>query len=204
MPEHSLGLVSVSFRQNSPKEILSAMKKTNLTCIEWGSDIHAPCHDLQRLNELTTLQEEYGIFCCSYGTYFRLGTDDARELTHYANAAKILGTTTLRIWCGDKRKDLYSDIEKNCLLQEAKKAAEIAEKEKTARQIIIHALNIVNSENTFSKTLSISKSLFRLLFQCIPLAEYHLSNFLQLRERHIRTASVGLDEMSRCQLFRIF
>lgn len=128
MPEHSLGLVSVSFRQNSPKEILSAMKKTNLTCIEWGSDIHAPCHDLQRLNELTTLQEEYGIFCCSYGTYFRLGTDDAKELTHYANVAKILGTTTLRIWCGNKGAHLFSKEEKKHFFEESKKAAEIAEK----------------------------------------------------------------------------
>ena len=127
MGNYNLGLVSVSFRKHLPKEIISAMKKTNLSCIEWGSDIHAPCHDMQRLYELVRLQEEYGIYCSSYGTYFRLGVTDVDELEKYIYAAKILGTKTLRIWCGDKRANLYSDIEKNLFLQEAKKAAEIAE-----------------------------------------------------------------------------
>ncbi len=128
MANHNLGLVSVSFRQNSPKEILSAMKKTPLTCIEWGSDIHAPCRDTEKLKELVKLQKEYGINCCSYGTYFRLGTDNLCELESYANAAKILGTTILRIWCGDKRAELYSKDEKKAFLKDSKKAADIAER----------------------------------------------------------------------------
>ena len=39
------GLVSVSFRDHSPEEILVAMQQAQLTCIEWGSDVHAPCAD---------------------------------------------------------------------------------------------------------------------------------------------------------------
>lgn len=126
MTNYNLGLVSVSFRQYSPQEILSAMKKTKLSCIEWGSDIHAPYKDTQRLYELAVLQKEYDIFCCSYGTYFRLGGDDTAELEDYANAAKILGTNLLRIWCGDKGAQLYSKDEKKLLFEEAKKAARIA------------------------------------------------------------------------------
>ena len=37
-----LGLVSVSFRGHTPREILEEMKKVGLSCIEWGSDVHAP------------------------------------------------------------------------------------------------------------------------------------------------------------------
>lgn len=128
MTNRNLGLVSVSFRKHSPREILSAMKKTNLSLIEWGSDIHAPCKDIQRLQELSQLQKEYGIRCCSYGTYFRLGNDDVRELEDYANAAKILGTTILRVWCGDKRSNLYSEGEKQVFLKTAKESAKLAEK----------------------------------------------------------------------------
>ena len=40
--QYSLGLVSVSFRKNTPKEILEAVKEAGLSCIEWGSDAHAP------------------------------------------------------------------------------------------------------------------------------------------------------------------
>ena len=67
------GLVSVSFRDHSPEEILFAMQQARLTCIEWGSDVHAPCADGKALDKLVSLQKKYGITCCSYGTYFRLG-----------------------------------------------------------------------------------------------------------------------------------
>ena len=61
--KYNLGLVSVSFRQHSPREILEAVKETQLSCIEWGSDVHAPCNDIKRLREIATLQKEYGIYC---------------------------------------------------------------------------------------------------------------------------------------------
>ena len=128
MKKHNLGLVSVSFRENSPKEIFDAMKNAKLSLIEWGSDIHAPCRDTQRLYELVKLQEEYGIECCSYGTYLRLGKDDLNELENYANAAKLLGTDIIRIWCGDRSADKYSLKEKSIFLEEAKRASDIAEK----------------------------------------------------------------------------
>ena len=58
--QYRLGLVSISFRQHSPREILETMKQAGLTCIEWGSDVHAPCGDEDKLREILALQEEYG------------------------------------------------------------------------------------------------------------------------------------------------
>jgi len=125
--KYVLGLVSVSFRQHSPKEILEATKKAGLSCIEWGSDVHAPCHDMERLREIVALQKEYGIFCSSYGTYFRLGETPIDELRDYIDAAKILGTNILRLWCGRKSGKNMTDAEKNDLFAACKKAAEMAE-----------------------------------------------------------------------------
>ena len=45
----------------SPKEIVKAAKTEGLSCIEWGSDVHAPCNDYERLQEIVALQQEYGI-----------------------------------------------------------------------------------------------------------------------------------------------
>ena len=36
------GLVSISFRENSPEEIVKACVAAGLRYIEWGSDVHAP------------------------------------------------------------------------------------------------------------------------------------------------------------------
>ena len=128
MQAYKLGLVSVSFRQHTPTEILDATKKAGLSCIEWGSDIHAPCHDTARLHEIAAMQKEYGIACSSYGTYFRLGETPPEELEHYLAAAKILGTDIIRVWCGTKSGGEYTQAEKQTLMAQCKIAAQMAEK----------------------------------------------------------------------------
>lgn len=124
---YSLGLVSISFRDHSAKEILEAMKKSGLSVIEWGSDIHAPKDDINKLREIVKMQNEYDIECCSYGTYFNLGVDDVAELEDYIKAAKLLGTDILRLWCGNKGSAEYSESEAAFLFEECKKAAKIAQ-----------------------------------------------------------------------------
>ena len=124
-----LGLVSVSFRNQSPRRILQAASEANLSCIEWGSDVHAPARDRERLREIADMQREYGIFCSSYGTYFRLGETPLDELPFYTEAAKTLGTDVLRLWCGSRSGDEYEPSERQTLYEECRKAAEIAARE---------------------------------------------------------------------------
>lgn len=126
--KYNLGLVSVSFRKNTPEEILQAMSSAGLTHIEWGSDVHAPCKDITRLEEIVKLQKEYGITCSSYGTYFRLGTTPLDELEDYITAAKILGTNVIRLWCGTKSGAQMTEEERAHFIEECRSAAKIAEK----------------------------------------------------------------------------
>ncbi len=124
---NQVGLVSVSFRKLSPEEILSAAAGCGLKVIEWGSDVHAPRQDRQRLEQIVQLQKNYGLSCCSYGTYFYLGRDPLEELSEYIAAAKLLGTTVLRLWCGVKSPWDYSQEEKKALFADCRAAAKMAE-----------------------------------------------------------------------------
>ena len=142
----SKGLCSVSFRNNTAEEILAACKNSGLSCIEWGSDIHAKCCDKDNLKYIAALQEKYGIFCSSYGAYFRLGTDNINELSRYISAAKVLGTDILRIWCGDRQRELLTATENAFVVDEAKRAAEIACKHGAALCLECH-------NNTYTQTL---------------------------------------------------
>ncbi len=99
------------------------MKQAGLSHIEWGSDVHAP---LDKVEEIAELQKKYGVKCCSYGTYFKIGTTPVSELEGYARAAKILGTDILRVWCGNKNSGEYSNDEKTEFFSECKRAAQIA------------------------------------------------------------------------------
>ena len=120
-------MVSVSFRKHTPEEIIKAAAESGLSCIEWGSDVHAPCRDLERLDHIVRLQDRYGISCCSYGTYFKLGETPLEELEHYILAARRLGTDILRLWCGTKCGDKMSEAEVEELFAECRRAAAIAE-----------------------------------------------------------------------------
>ena len=122
-----LGLVSVSFRKHSFQQIIDTAAACKLECIEWGSDVHAQCSDIDRLHAIARAQKAAGLFCCSYGTYFKLGETPLDTLCQYIEAAKILGTDTLRLWCGTKSTDLYSQSETEQLIAECRQAARIAE-----------------------------------------------------------------------------
>ena len=142
-----LGLVSVSFRDRSPSEIIRAAARCGLSCIEWGSDVHAPCGDAGRLKSIKAECDGAGINCCSYGTYFRIGENSPEEIFRYISAAKLLGAEILRLWCGGKSALEYSAAEKKALFEECRRLARAAEKENVKLCLECHI-------NTFTDTLS--------------------------------------------------
>lgn len=126
LPTPPLGLVSISFRPHTAEEIAAATAAAGLSCVEWGSDVHAPCTDDAALRRIVALQETYGLTCCSYGTYFWLGKTPLAELTDYIKAAKTLGTDLLRLWCGVKGSADYTAEERDALFALCREAAAVA------------------------------------------------------------------------------
>lgn len=120
---HRIGLVSVSFRPYSPQDVLQFAAAAGLSCIEWGSDIHAPASDTARLRQIAAMQTAQGITCSSYGTYFRLGLTPLDTLPTYIHAAKLLGTDILRLWCGVKANAAYTEDELASLTELCRRAA---------------------------------------------------------------------------------
>ena len=137
-----LGLVSISFRDKTPSQILKAMNDCGLSFIEWGSDVHAPP---QKAAEIADVQKMYGVECSSYGTYFRFGTNPLSELCEYIYAAKMLGTDILRLWCGNKNSEDYSQKEKESLFYECREASEIAKKHNVILCMECHNRTYTNS-----------------------------------------------------------
>lgn len=120
---YKLGLVSVSFQNHSARAVLEAVKDAGLTCIEWASKCHCPPEKAQ---EIAHLQKEFGIECCSYGTYFKLGVAPMEELPSYIEAAKTIGAPILRLWCGAKNSEEHTAEEKEALFALCKEAERLA------------------------------------------------------------------------------
>ena len=164
---HKLGLVSVSFRGLTPAEAAEAAKNAGLSCIEWGSDVHAPCRDLERLKEIVKIQQDTGLTCCSYGTYFRIGVNPAEELTDYIRAAKILGTDILRLWCGDKGSDAYeTDAQREAFYEECRTLAKIAEREQVILCMECHNNTMTDrKEAALALMQAVDSPAFRMYYQ---------------------------------------
>ena len=166
MKKYNLGLVSVSFRKHSPKEILDAMKEVNLSFIEWGSDIHAPFDDTEKLCEIAEMQKEYSVKCSSYGTYFRLGETPIEDLKRYINAAKILGTDILRLWCASKSGSNMTSEERETLLNLCRKAAVIAERDNVKLFMECHKNTFTeNPDDSIWLMKSVNSPSFRMYWQ---------------------------------------
>ncbi len=124
------GLVSVSFRKHGPPEIIKAAAAAGLRCIEWGSDVHVPPDDLSNARDVAERTRDAGLDVCSYGTYFRIGKDGAEGLRAHFAAARVLGTTVLRLWCGTagyaqlKREGAWERLVDECRMFAAMAEAE--------------------------------------------------------------------------------
>ena len=124
-----IGLVSISFRQLSPAEILYWMGRAGLSRVEWGSDVHARPDEPEVLREIVRMQREQNVSCSSYGTYFRLGVHSIETLPAFFEAANMLGTKIVRLWCGDRGSAEYTEAEREALFAECRRAAELAERD---------------------------------------------------------------------------
>ena len=160
------GLVSVTYRALSHREVIDLAVEAGLDRIEWGSDVHAPCRDVARLNDIAAYSRERGIACCSYGTYFRLGLHPLSELTDYIAAARILGTRVLRIWAGNKNYTDMTEDERAVLIDEARRAAQLAEREGVVLCFEWHTETMTNvPEGALALVESVGSPALRLYWQ---------------------------------------
>ena len=94
------GLVSVTFRNLSPMEIIHLTAKANLDGIEWGGDIHAPPGDLPAAKKIQEMMTQNQLQCLSYGSYYKCR--DGEDFTGILAVAKVLRVPNIRIWAGEK------------------------------------------------------------------------------------------------------
>lgn len=92
------GLVSITFRSLTPREICALCEKANLRAIEWGGDVHVPPEG-KNAAEVRMMSADSGMDICSYGSYYRVG-NPMDEFKKCLDAASGLETPVIRVWCG--------------------------------------------------------------------------------------------------------
>lgn len=99
------GLVSVTFRQLSPEQIVQAAKDAGLEVLEWGGDVHVPVGDLKRAREVAALTRNEGLETICYGSYYKVGHEGEGGNPAFADVletAVALGASCIRVWAGTR------------------------------------------------------------------------------------------------------
>ncbi|MFI3283907.1 MAG: TIM barrel protein [Erysipelotrichaceae bacterium] len=146
------GLVSVTFRKLEPEEIIQLVKETGLDGIEWGSDIHVPVGNIEKAAHIANLMQANGLETISYGSYYRVGESDNFQLI--IDTAKSLKTTNIRVWAGRKNHDQFTPLEKQALINDAKRICEMAKEASMSISFEYHGKTYTNTHASTIDLLS--------------------------------------------------
>jgi 3-dehydroshikimate dehydratase len=142
------GLVSVTFRQLVPVEIIDLVVAHGLRAVEWGGDVHVPVGDLAVAREVGRRCADAGIAVEAYGSYYR-GTGDFGPVLETAIA---LGAPRVRVWAG--KLGSGEETDRAAVVAELRRAAELAADVGVEVAVEYHA-------NTLTDTLPSALELFR-------------------------------------------
>jgi len=117
------GMLSITFRNKSPEEIIELVKKSGLSAIEWGGDIHVPHGDVATAKRVGELTREAGLNIGAYGSYYNCLPDDV-SFDDVLASARALGAKVIRVWAGTKNFDVASEEEREQIYSALRYAVE--------------------------------------------------------------------------------
>lgn len=124
------GLVSISFRKLSPKEILELCSKAGLEGIEWGGDIHVPHGDVSRAMEVSKMTEAAGLKTAAYGSYYSVGHEEELSFSfdQVLESAIALKAPIIRVWAGKRPSSGADEAWWNKVIEQSRIIADKASK----------------------------------------------------------------------------
>ncbi len=184
------GLVSITFRQRSVREIVELVAKTELKAIEWGGDVHVPHGNLAKAKEARQMTSDAGLICASYGSYYRLGVSEKEGLSFnaVADVAAELGAPTVRVWAGGKGSDGVDCKYREQIVEEALKVADTAQRAGVSLSFEYHGGTLTDTDESAMQFLKEADHENLFLYWQPPLRETMeerlkgLSNILELNK----------------------
>lgn len=121
------GIVSISFRDHSPEQILIAASEAGLDAVEWGGDVHVPHGDLEAARLVRELSAAFDTEIAEYGSYYAIGKSDPSLFEDILNTARGLGTNVIRVWAHQgKPSDSFDEEEYQACVADAKRICAMA------------------------------------------------------------------------------
>ncbi len=121
------GLVSITFRKLSPKQIVDLVAQSDLDAIEWGGDVHAPHGDVARACEVRQMTLDAGLTVAAYGSYYRVGLGEPVPFERVVGRPAAPGPPLIRAWAGRQGTDNARDGIWDRVIEAARAIADLAQ-----------------------------------------------------------------------------
>ena len=120
-----VGFTTVTLRQiKDIEKVVAVAADIGAECIEWGADVHVK--DIETAKRAKTLCDAAGIDICSYGSYYRVGSNDIAEWEKVCKIAAAMDAGVVRVWLGSKDSEKTDEATYSALVSEVKAMCEIA------------------------------------------------------------------------------
>jgi len=121
------GLVSVTFRSLSPREIVALAAEASIVGIEWGGDVHVPPGNVRLAREVAAMTAEAGREVSAYGSYYRAGASNARgAFDAVLETAVALAAPTIRVWAGARGSSQVAPREREGVVSDLRRVSDLA------------------------------------------------------------------------------
>ena len=117
------GLVSVTFRALSPREIINACVESKLEGIEWGGDVHVAPDNLANARAVGHMTRESGLDVAAYGSYYYC---DGAPFEPTLETALELGAPLIRVWAGKVDANKAKEVDWTRVQDELARISELA------------------------------------------------------------------------------
>lgn len=148
------GIVSVTFRKKSPREVVDITTRAGLSAIEWGSDIHVRPGDCALAREVRDMTVSKGLEISSYGSYYYLGMDK-EEFSPYLETALALGAPNIRVWAGQTASQDADSAHWEHTVADAQKICAQAAKEGLRISVEYHAHSLTDTIDSALRLLDL-------------------------------------------------
>ena len=152
------GLVSVTFRALSPREIVDLVCQAGLDGIEWGGDVHVPHGDIAQAKAVRALTEEAGLQIPNYGSYYRVGHDDTGPFEAVLETAVSLGAGTIRVWAGRLGSEQADADYRRTVVEDSQRIVDLADQADVTVAYEFHGNTLTD---TYASTLALLKAVNR-------------------------------------------
>ncbi|MBX3051425.1 MAG: TIM barrel protein [Caldilineaceae bacterium] len=160
------GLVSITFRKLSPRQVVDLIVQAGLDAIEWGGDVHAPHGDVAKAQEVAQMTADAGLAMPTYGSYYRVGHRADVPFSDVLVSAVTLGTPAIRVWAGKVGSAEADAAYWNAVIADSQRIVDLAATEGIAIAYEFHGNTLTDSAESARRLLeAVDRPTLRSLWQ---------------------------------------